>query len=96
MDFKQARKERRLTLKQVAEASGYGIGTISDLERTGAGGKHLREKLEGIYGLRNPETVSLKDSVGENLIDGVVIVFFLLKPVYNILFSKEYIYCILL
>lgn len=69
MDFKQARKERRLTLKQVAEASGYGIGTISDLERTGAGGKHLREKLEGIYGLRNPETVSLKDSVGENLID---------------------------
>ena len=69
MDIKQARKERRLTLKQVAEASGYGIGTISDLERTGAGGKHLREKLEGIYGLRNPETVSLKDSVGENLID---------------------------
>jgi len=52
MDFKAGRQQMGLTLKKAAELSGYGIGTISDLEREGVGSDRLKEKLAEIYGLK--------------------------------------------
>ena len=70
MDFRQLRKERHLTLKQVAEMTGWAISTISDFERTGEGGPHMREKLEEVYGIRNsPGVAILADRPDQNLID---------------------------
>ena len=56
MDFKKIRREKKLKLKQVAALSGWSIGTISDLEREGAGSDRLKEKLLEIYGIRNQST----------------------------------------
>jgi len=73
MDFKRARKDAGLTLAKLAEASGYAIGTISDLERTGEGGKHLKEKLtEVLTGQKPPTPVAIRESSPEYLVDDLI------------------------
>lgn len=52
MDWKAARKKMKLTLKQVADVSGYSIATINALELEGRGSDRLVEKLMLIYGNR--------------------------------------------
>ncbi len=73
MDFKRAREDAGLTLAKRAEASGYAIGTISDLERKGVGGKRLKEKLtEVLTGLKPAPPVALRESSPEYLVDDLI------------------------
>ena len=71
MNFKKARKDLKLSLKQAAALSGYGIGTISDLEREGVGSDRLKEKLLEIYGVeKKPAACASCLGVARELADG--------------------------
>ena len=54
-----------MTLVQVAELSGYGIGTISDLERKGLGSDRLKQKLTDIY-IRTSTDSTLRETAPKN------------------------------
>ncbi len=51
LDYKKARETLGLKLREVAKLSGWGVGTISDLEREGVGSDRLKDKLMEVYGL---------------------------------------------
>ena len=45
VNFSEIRKNAGLTLAQVSELTGFGIGTINGLEKRGEGSKRLKDKL---------------------------------------------------
>ena len=65
MNYKEAREAKGMTLVQVAELSGYGIGTISDLERKGLGSDRLKQKLTDIY-IRTSTDSTLRETAPKN------------------------------
>lgn len=62
MDFKSVRDEKKLTLDQVAELSGWSVAAINGLELHGKGSLRLRKKLEGIYTTCKPCHDALHDA----------------------------------
>lgn len=73
MDFKRARKDAGMTLQKLSALSGYAVGTISDFERTGEGGKHLREKLtEVLTGTKPAAAVALRETPAEYAVDDLL------------------------
>lgn len=69
MDFKAAREQRELTLKQVSTLAGYSIPTINALELEGRGSDRLKEKLQQIYQLKDSgdgSSLELHDSRPES------------------------------
>jgi transcriptional regulator with XRE-family HTH domain len=72
MDFKQAREGAGLTLAQLSEVSGYAIGTISDLERKGVGGKRLKLKLVEILTGIKSELSTQREPESSRLVDDLI------------------------
>ncbi len=63
--FREARKERRVTLRKIAEVIGKSIGYLSDIEHDRKGPPPLPvvEKIENILGIRNHSLLNLAADV---------------------------------
>jgi transcriptional regulator with XRE-family HTH domain len=71
-NWKALRDQAGLTLDQLAERSGYGVSTISGLERLGEGSARLKKKLREILAPLSTIPESAKVRSAESATSGVV------------------------